>query len=67
MSGSRILSLVIIETTQFLTYIDDILLVIKRADIVYALNEFNSFDDNIKFTINTFENCVPYFLDIEIC
>ena len=32
-----------------------------------VLNKFNSFDDNLKFTIDTFENCVPHFLDIEIC
>ena len=27
----------------------------------------NSFHDNLKFTIDTFENCPPHFLDIEIC
>ena len=27
----------------------------------------NNFDKNLKFTIDTFENSVPHFLDIEIC
>ena len=47
----------------YVRYVDDILLVIKRADVSYALNKSNSFDDNL----NTFENCVPHILDIEIC
>ena len=32
-----------------------------------VLNRFNSFNYNLKFTIDTFENCVPHFVDIEIC
>ena len=51
----------------YIRYVDDTLLVIKRTDISYVLNKFNSFDDNLKFTIDTFENCVPHFTDIEIC
>ena len=51
----------------YIRYVDDTLLVIKRTDISCVLNKFNSFDDNLKFTIDTFENCVPHFLDIEIC
>ena len=47
--------------------VDDTLLFIKRADISYVINKFNSFDDNLKFTIDTFKNCVSHFLDIEIC
>ena len=43
------------------------MLVIKKRDINYVLNQFNSFDKNLKFTINTFQNSVPHFLDIEIC
>ena len=48
-------------------YVDDTLLVIKRADISYVINKFNNCNDNLKFTINTFESCVPHFLDIKIC
>ena len=51
----------------YIRYVDDTLLVIKRTDISYVLNKFNSFDDNLKLTIDTFENCVPHFLDTEIC
>ena len=53
--------------TFYIRYADDTLHVIKRADISYILNKFNSLNDNLKFTIDTFENCVPHFLDIEIC
>ena len=48
-------------------YVDDTLLVIKKRDINYVLNQFNSFDKNLKFAIYTFEKSVPKFLDIEIC
>ena len=48
-------------------YVDDTLLIIKKRDINYVLNQFNSFDKNLKFTIDTFENSALHFLDIEIC
>lgn len=50
-------------------YGDDALFVINRSDIAYVMNKFNilNFDSNLKFKIDTFEDCVPYFLDIEIC
>ena len=48
-------------------YVDDTLLIIKKKDINYVLNQFNNFDKNLKITIDTFENSVPHFLDIEIC
>ena len=50
----------------YIRYVDDILLVIEGADIPYVTKKFNSFNDNVKFTIDAFENCVPHFLDIEI-
>ena len=49
----------------YVRYVDDTLLVIKRADISYILNKFNSFNDNPKFTIDTFESYVLHFLDIK--
>ena len=48
-------------------YVDDTLLVIKGRDINYVLNQFNSFEKNLKFTIETFEKSVPHFLNTEIC
>ena len=51
----------------YVRYVDDTLLVIKRTGILCVLNKFNSFDKNLNFTIDTFKNCVPHFLDIEIC
>ena len=48
-------------------YVDDTLLVIKRKDIDFILQKFNSFDKSLKFTIDTFEHFVSHFLDIEIC
>ena len=48
-------------------YVDDALLVVKRKEIDLILEKLNSFDKSLKFTINTFEHCVPDFLDIEIC
>ena len=48
-------------------YVEYNFLVIKRTDILYVLSKFNSFDENLKLTIDTFENSVPHFLDIEIC
>ena len=32
-----------------------------------VLNQFNSFDKSLNFTIGTFKNSVPNFLDIKIC
>ena len=56
------------KTTKFyVRYVDNTLLVIKRTDILYVLNKFNNFNDNLEFTTDTFENYVPHFFDIEIC
>ena len=48
-------------------YVEDNLSVIERKDIDFILQKFNSFDKILKFTIDTFEHCVPHFLDIKIC
>ena len=47
--------------------VDDTLLKIKKRDTDYVLNQINSFDKNLKFTIDAFENSVPHSLDVEIC
>ena len=51
----------------YIRYVDNTLLVIKTTDIPFVLNKFNSFDYNLKFTIDSFENCVPHFLGMKIC
>ena len=51
----------------YIRYVDDTLLVLREKDIDIVLNRFNSFNKNLQFTVDTFENCVPHFLDIEIC
>ena len=51
----------------YIRYVDDTLLVIKRAGISCVLNKFNSLHDIPKFKIDSFGNCVSDFLDIEIC
>ena len=50
----------------YVRYVDDTLLLVKRQDIDRILNAFNSFDHNLKFTVDTFENTMPHFLDLEI-
>ena len=50
----------------YVRYVDDTLLLIKKNDIGIILQHFNNFDKNLKFTIDTFSDCVPHFLDIEI-
>ena len=44
----------------YIRYVDDTLLVIKRTGISYVLNKFYSFYENLKFTIDTFENCATF-------
>ena len=43
-------------------YVDDTLIMIKKD----VLNSFNSFDKNLRFTVDTFHNGNIHFLDIEI-
>ena len=46
---------------------DDTLLVIKKKDFDLILNNFNSFNKNLKFMIKIFENCVSNSLEVETC
>ena len=50
----------------YIRYDDDTLIILQKKDIDIVLNKFSSFNKNLKFTVDTFENCVPHFLDIEI-
>ena len=47
-------------------YIDDTLLLVKEKDIKLIHERLNSFDKNIKFTIDNFPDGNVYFLDIQI-
>ena len=47
-------------------YVDDTLLLVKPGDVDDILRRFNSFHSNLEFTVDSFEHCVPHFLDLEI-
>ena len=47
-------------------YVDDTLLVQKTQDISRIHKLLNSFNKKLKFTIDLFENEVPYFLNLEM-
>ena len=51
----------------YIRYIDNTSLVFRKKDTYIILTKLNSKNKNLKFTIYTFENCLPHFLDIEIC
>ena len=50
----------------YIRYVDDTLVLAKEKDIVNIMKEFNSFDKNIKFTMDKFDNGKVHFLDIKI-
>jgi hypothetical protein len=47
-------------------YVDDTLVLIRPSDIPHVLAKFNSFDKNIKFTIDDFSDSDVHFLDLKI-
>ena len=47
-------------------YVDDTLLLVKPDDVNDILQKFNSFHENLEFTVDRFDDCVPHFLDLEI-
>lgn len=47
-------------------YVDDTLLLVKPEDIDDILNRFNAYHNNLEFTVDKFEDCVPHFMDLEI-
>ena len=51
----------------YVRYVDDILLLVKRQDIVKVLKAFNGFHKNLKFAVDKFENEAPHFWDLGIC
>ena len=48
----------------FIRYINDILVMIKEDKVNEVLQSFNSFDKNLKFTVDSFEDGIVHFLDI---
>ena len=59
----------LIETSVlkcYCRYVDDTLVMIKKDKIQHVLNSFNSFDKNLRFTVDTFDNGNIHFLDIKI-
>ena len=51
---------------SYCRYVDDTLLLVKNEAISSVVSKFNSFDENLQFTVDRFENCNPHFLDLEI-
>ena len=49
-----------------LVYVGDTLLVVKPHNVSCIHKLLNSFDKNLRFTIDLFENEVPHFLDLEM-
>ena len=47
-------------------YVDDTLVLIKPCDTPFVLKKFNSFDQNLNFTLEKFEDGKVHFLDVEI-
>ena len=45
-------------------YVDDTLLLVKPCDIDSIHQNLNSFDSNLRFTVDTFEDTTPHFLDL---
>ena len=57
----------LIETsvlTFYCRYVDGTLVMIKKDKIQHVLNSFDSFDKNLRFTVDTFDDGNIYFLDI---
>ena len=51
---------------QCMRYVDDTLLLIKPENIETVLRKFNSFHNNLHFTVDTFDGGDIHFLDIKI-
>ena len=47
-------------------YVEGTLVVIKREHSKFIQDIFHNFDKNLNFTVDTFDNVVPHFPDIEI-
>ena len=54
------------EKKFYYRYVDDTLLLTKSQDIQLIQDLFNSFYENLRFTVDIFKNEVPHFLDIKL-
>ena len=50
----------------YIKYVDDTFLLAKEEDIMFIFDIFNSFHENLKFTIDRFDDNNINFLDIAI-
>ena len=50
----------------YIRYVDDTLLLAKEDGIDNIVQQFNAFDDNLKFPIDKFTDNNVHFLDIKI-
>ena len=50
----------------YIRYVDDTLVLIKEDRIEEVLTAFNSFDRNLKFTVDEFEDGLVHFLDLNV-
>ena len=46
--------------------VGDILVVIRREHLRLVQDALNNFGKNLNFTVDTFDNVIPHFFDIEI-
>ena len=51
---------------SYIRYVDDTLVMLKTAEIDNVLRIFNTFDENLKFTVDRFDRGSFHFLDIAI-
>ena len=63
-------NIIVTEPVNFIKfytkYVDDTLLLIRRSDIQFVLDKFNSFDKKFKFTFDDFPDGNVHFLDLKI-
>ena len=50
----------------YMRYVNDTLLLVKDTNVNYIHKHLNSFDKNIKFTVDTFPDGTVHFLDIKV-
>ena len=50
----------------YIRYVDDTFVMIKDEHIDEVMKKFNSFDKNLKFTVDKFQDGIIHFLDILI-
>ena len=47
-------------------FVDDTLLVMKPENVCQVHKAPHKFDNNLRFTVDVFQNEVPHFLDLEL-